>query len=65
MAALTPCPSPSGYPVLRPRPGLKIKRDVGVLRGDSFQILHCACWSNKASGLASDVPSEATPTPQL
>jgi len=50
---------------LKPRPGQTIKGDVGVLRGDGFQTLHRVYWSNKATGLTSDVPSEAMLTPQL
>jgi hypothetical protein len=50
---------------LKARAGQTIRGDVGVLRGDGFQTLHRAYWSNKASGLASDVPSEAMLTPQL
>jgi hypothetical protein len=50
---------------LRPEPGQVLRGDLGVLRGNGFQTLHRAYWSNKATGLTSDVPSEAMLTPQF
>lgn len=50
---------------LHPAPNQAIKADVGVLRGNGFQTLQRAYWSNKATGLVSDVPSEAELTPRL
>ena len=50
---------------LKPAAGQTIRGDVGVLRGDGFQTLRRAYWSNKATGLTSDVPSEAMLTPHL
>jgi hypothetical protein len=50
---------------LKPALGEVIRGDVGVLRGNGFQTLQRVYWSNKASGLTSDVPSEAELTPQL
>jgi hypothetical protein len=39
--------------------------DVGVLRGNGFQTLQRVYWSNKATAITSDVPSEAELTPRL
>ena len=50
---------------LKPGLGRRIKADLGVLRGNGFQTLHRIYWSNKATGLTSDVPSEAMLTPVL
>jgi len=50
---------------LRPAPGLTLRGDVGVLRGNGLQTVQRVYWSNKATGLVSDVPSEAELTPQL
>ena len=47
------------------RVGDVIRGDLGVLRGNGFQTLHRAYWSNKATAIVSDVPSEAILTPQL
>ncbi|MDO4628905.1 MAG: hypothetical protein Q4C70_06945 [Planctomycetia bacterium] len=44
---------------LEPRPGLTIKGDFGILRGVDFQTISRTYWSNKATGITSDVPSEA------
>jgi hypothetical protein len=48
-----------------PAPGTKIRGDVGILVGNGFQTLQRVYWHNKATGLISDVPSEAMLTPQL
>ena len=45
--------------------GPALRGDLGVLRGNGFQTLQRVYWSNKATGLTSDVPSEAMLTPQL
>jgi len=50
---------------LAPRPGLAVRGDVGVLRGNGFLTLDRVYWSNKATGLTSDEPSEAELTPHL
>ena len=50
---------------LHPREGETLRGDVGILRGDGFQTLQRVYWSNKATGLTSDVPSEAMLTPGL
>lgn len=48
-----------------PKAGASYKFDIGVLRGDGAQTLQRAYWSNKASGLVADIPSEAELTPAL
>lgn len=50
---------------LKPQPGLRVKGDIGVLRGDGAQTLARLYWSNKATGIVSDVPSEAELQPSL
>jgi hypothetical protein len=45
--------------------GLRIKGDLGILRGNGFQTVQRVYWSNKASGITADVPSEAELTPRL
>lgn len=50
---------------LAPRPGTTVRGDIGVLRGDGSQTLARMYWSNKATGIASDVPSEAELLPSL
>jgi hypothetical protein len=50
---------------LKPTPGSTLRGDVGLLRGDGLRTTQRVYWSNKASGLVSDVPSEAELTPQL
>jgi hypothetical protein len=42
-----------------------IKADIGLLRGDGVQTLQRVYWHNKATGMVSDVPSEAELTPDL
>jgi len=70
-------PVPGGYFVeaaipwkvlgLEPKAGLKLKMDVGVLFGNAGGTTTIArqYWSNKATGLVSDVPGEADLTPEL
>lgn len=48
-----------------PKPGAAYKFDIGLLRGDGAQTLQRVYWSNKASGLVSDIPSEAELLPAL
>ncbi len=48
-----------------PQAGETYKFDIGILRGDGAQTLQRAYWSNKASGLVADIPSEAELTPAL
>ncbi len=50
---------------LDPKPGQKLKFDVGILRGDGIQTLQRVYWRNRASGLVSDIPSEAELIPAL
>jgi len=48
---------------LTPKKGMSIKGDIGILRGDGEQTIARVYWSNKATGIISDVPSEAELTP--
>jgi hypothetical protein len=48
-----------------PTPESKFRGDVGILIGNGFQSVQRVYWHNKATGLISDVPSEAMLTPQL
>jgi len=50
---------------LKPEPGQKIRGDIGILRGSSGQTMQRVYWRNKATGITSDIPSEAEITPQL
>jgi hypothetical protein len=50
---------------LKPASGSTLRGDVGLLRGDGLRTTQRVYWSNKASGLVSDIPSEAELTPQL
>lgn len=50
---------------LKPAAGVSIKGDIGILRGNGFQTSQRVYWSNKATGIVADVPSEAELTPQL
>jgi hypothetical protein len=50
---------------LKPSPGLVLRGDIGILRGNGFQTTQRVCWSNKATGITADVPSEAELTQQL
>lgn len=47
------------------RPGLELRGDVGVRRGDGFETLQASYWSNKATAIVADIPSEAELHPQL
>jgi hypothetical protein len=50
---------------LKPTPGLTLSADIGLLRGNGFHTLQRAYWTNKATGIVSDEPSEAELIPQL
>jgi len=50
---------------LTPQWGMKIKGDIGLIRGDGTHTLSRTYWSNKATAIVSDVPSEAELTPSL
>ena len=49
----------------QPKPGDTVRADLGVLRGSNFQTSQRVYWSNKATAITSDVPSEAELTPKL
>ncbi len=50
---------------LRPYQGMRIKGDIGILRGDGRQTTQRIYWANKATAMVSDVPTEAELTPRL
>lgn len=50
---------------LNPKPGMRIKGDIGILRGNGSETLARTYWSNKATAIVSDVPSEAELAPKL
>lgn len=50
---------------LNPVDGLRISADIGVLRGEKGETTSRTYWSNKATGITADVPSEAMLTPYL
>jgi hypothetical protein len=50
---------------LNPKAGMIIIGDIGVLKGDGSQTLSRLYWSNKATSIISDVPSEAELKPGL
>ena len=49
----------------KPKEGMEIKGDIGILRGDGKQTISRVYWNNKATSIVSDVPSEAELTPEL
>ena len=50
---------------LKPRDGMRISGDIGILRGDGAQTTQRVYSNNKATAIVSDVPSEAALTPEL
>jgi len=50
---------------LAPKPGLVLRGDLGILRGDGMKTTQRVYWSNKATAITTDVPSEAALAPQL
>jgi len=50
---------------LKPAKGMSIRGDVGLLRGNDGVTVARTYWSNKATAITSDVPSEARLTPSL
>ncbi len=50
---------------LQPKPGDILRADLGVLRGSNSQTTQRVYWSNKATAITADVPSEAELTPRL
>ncbi len=49
----------------RPAAGARIRGDIGVLRGAAGETTARVYWSNKATGIVSDVPDEAMLAPGL
>jgi hypothetical protein len=49
----------------RLKPGETYRADLGVLRGSNGQTTQRVYWSNKATAITADVPSEAELTPKL
>jgi len=49
----------------QPKPGETYRADLGVLRGANGQTTQRVYWSNKATAITADVPSEAELTPKL
>jgi hypothetical protein len=50
---------------LQPKAGERVKADIGILRGNGVSTVQRVYWSNKATGITADVPSEAELTPNL
>lgn len=50
---------------LTPKPGLRMAGDMGILRGNGSETTARVYWSNKATGITADVPSEAELAPAL
>ena len=50
---------------LKPVAGQMLKADIGILRGNGFQTMQRCYWSNKATAMTADVPSEARLIPLL
>lgn len=48
-----------------PKNGETVSADIGVLRGGGGQTTQRVYWSNKATAITADVPSEAELTPKL
>ena len=49
----------------RPKPGEAYRADIGVLRGANGQTTQRVYWTNRATAITADVPSEAELTPKL
>jgi hypothetical protein len=49
----------------QPKPGTVYRADIGLLRGANGQTTQRVYWSNKATAITADVPSEAELTPKL
>jgi hypothetical protein len=50
---------------LRPREGMRLRGDIGILRGQKGQTQARVLWANKATGITADIPSEAALEPAL
>lgn len=48
---------------LKPQKGTRIQGDIGILRGNGGETILRTYWSNKATGIVSDVPAEAQLAP--
>jgi hypothetical protein len=44
---------------------MKIKGDIGILRGEGAVTTARTYWNNKATNIVSDMPSEAALRPEL
>jgi len=49
----------------KPQSNDVVRADIGVLRGSNGQTTQRVYWSNKATAITADVPSEAELTPKL
>ncbi|HYW78029.1 MAG TPA: hypothetical protein VE890_00565, partial [Thermoguttaceae bacterium] len=49
----------------QPKSGETYRADLGVLRGVNGQTTQRVYWTNKATAITADVPSEAELTPRL
>ena len=54
-----------GAPFDKIQPGTRLRGDVGILRGNGSQTLQRVYWTNKATAIVADVPSEAQLAPKL
>lgn len=54
-----------GAPFEKAQPGSRLRGDLGVLRGSAGQTLQRVYWTNKATAIVADVPSEAQLSPKL
>jgi hypothetical protein len=50
---------------LAPGAGMEISADIGILRGDGSTTTQRVYWTNKATAIVADVPSEAELRPNL
>jgi hypothetical protein len=55
----------TALPLATRNPGQIYRADLGVLRGANGQTTQRVYWSNKATAITADVPSEAELTPKL
>lgn len=49
----------------QPKSGTVYRADIGLLRGRDGQTTQRVYWSNKATAITADVPSEAELAPRL
>jgi hypothetical protein len=50
---------------LAPRPGMRVRGDIGVRRGNGLETLQASYWNDKATAIVADIPSEAELHPEL